>query len=173
MGGEFQRTLLTPGEKMKRTFAAVVTAVLASTSVGLATGPAYAKPKPPAQDSATIKVVPKWTYSGGGKLAVIDACSYRHDLHVVSSKMLPHPVNLRGRPDLLIEVTGKTKPGKYAITLSCVTKGGQVDAADMTWVKVQKRLSQFRQPRQPTLPRHFKATVTVESGPLVMVKIKR
>ncbi len=152
---------------MKRTFAAVITAVLAM--AWLATGPAYAKPKPkpPAQDSATIKVAPKWTYQGGGKLAVIARCSYRQDSRVVASKMLPRAVNLHGHPDLLINVTGKTKPGKYAIALWCVTRKGQVDALDMAWVKIVKRMPDFQQPSAPPLPRHFKANVTVQSGPPV------
>ncbi len=149
---------------MKRTFAAIVTMVLASTSVWLATGPAYAKPKPPAQDTATMQVVPKWTYQGG-KLAVMVRCAYPNDYRVVSSKMLPGAVNLRFHPHLLIEVTNKTKPGKYAIALWCVTKQGLVDALGMVWVNIRERLPHFRQPAAPPLPRHFKPNVTVKSGP--------
>ena len=161
---------------MKRTFAAVVTAVLASTSIWLAAGPADAKPsppKPPPQDSATIKVVPEWTYRGDGKLAVIAKCSYRQDLRVIWSRMLPRPVNLRGGGNLLIRVTNKTKPGKYSIAFWCVTKKGAVDAMDMTRVKIVKRLPGWRQPQAPPLPRHFKAKVTVCTGPAVVVKPKR
>ncbi len=162
---------------MKRTFAAVVTAVLASTSIWLAAGPADAKPSPPKppppQDSATIKVVPEWTYRGDGKLAVIAKCSYRQDLRVIWSRMLPRPVNLRGGGNLLIRVTNKTKPGKYSIAFWCVTKKGAVDAMDMTRVKVVERLPGWRQPPAPPLPRHFKANVTVSTGPAVVVKPKR
>ena len=161
---------------MKRTFAAVVTAVLASTSIWLAAGPADAKPsppKPPPQDSATIKVVPEWTYRGDGKLAVIAKCSYRQDLRVIWSRMLPRPVNLRGGGNLLIRVTNKTKPGKYSIAFWCVTKKGAIDAMDMTRVKVVKRMPGWRQPPAPPLPRHFKANVTVSTGPAVVVKPKR
>ncbi len=162
---------------MKRTFAAVVTAVLASTSIWLAAGPADAKPSPPKppppQDSATIKVVPEWTYRGDGKLAVIAKCSYRQDLRVIWSRMLPRPVNLRGGGNLLIRVTNKTKPGKYSIAFWCVTQKGAVDAMDMTRVKVVERLPGWRQPPAPPLPRHFKANVTVSTGPAVVVKPKR
>jgi hypothetical protein len=89
--------------------------------------------------SATIQVVPKWTYQDGGKLAVITGCSQRRDLHIVTSKLLRRSVNLHGR-NLLIRVTGKTKPGKYTIAVWCVTKSGQVDALDVKWVKVVKRM---------------------------------
>jgi hypothetical protein len=153
---------------MKRTLAAGITAIMAGTSIWLASAPADARPKPPKQpvnNSATVKVLPRWTYQGNGKLAVTASCSQRPDLAVVSSKMLPHPVSLRHGGNLLIDVTNKTKPGKYAITLSCVHKGGRVDALDIMSVKIMKRLSSFKQPRTPALPRHFKASVTVRSGP--------
>lgn len=152
---------------MKRTVAAIGTAVVASTSIWLASAPADAKPKPkpPKQDIATIRVVPKWTYEGGGKVAVMTKCSYRQDLRVVSSKMLSGPVEVRGSGNLLIQVTGKTKPGKYTIALSCVTKAGQVDALAVTRVKVLKVLAYWNQPPAPPLPKHFKANVTVQSGP--------
>jgi hypothetical protein len=155
---------------MKRTFAAVVTVMMASASIWLAAAPAYAKPKPPKVDIATIQVVPKWTYRGGGKLAVITKCSYRQDLRVVSSKMLPHPVNLRGTQTLLIRVTDKTKPGKYAIALWCVAKNGQVDALDAKTVKILARLRGWKQRPAPALPKCFMPAVTVPSGPAVVKK---
>jgi hypothetical protein len=153
---------------MKRTFAAVA-AVTAGTSIWLATAPAYARPKPATMPSATIQVVPKWTYQGGGKLAVITVCSERGDLHVVASKLLRHPVALHGR-NLLIQVTNKTKPQKYAITLWCVAKSGLTDAMDVKWVKVLKRLPGWKQRPAPHLPPHFKPNVTVQSGPPAAVK---
>ncbi len=158
---------------MKRTFAAAVTVAMAGASVWLATAPADAKPtppKPPEMDSATIKVVPKWTYQGDGKLAITTRCSQRQDLHVVSSTMLPHLLALRGGGNLLIRVTGKTKPGKYSIALWCVPKKGPVDSLDMAWVKIVKRMPPFKQPPTPALPRHFKANVTVSSAPPVVKK---
>jgi hypothetical protein len=156
------------GEKMKRTLAAAVTALMAGTSIWMATAPAEARsqpPRPQVNNSATIKALPKWTYQGNGKLAVTASCSKRLDLAVVSSKMLPYSVNLRHGGNLLIMVTDKTKPGKYTITLWCVPKGGRVDALDVMSVKIMKRLPSFKQPRTPALPRHFHASVTVRSGP--------
>jgi hypothetical protein len=158
---------------MKRTFAAAAAVAMAGASVWLATAPADAKPsppKPPKLDSATIKVVPKWTYQGDGRLAITTQCSQRQDLHVVSSTMLPHLVALRGGGNLLVRVTDKTKPGKYAIALWCVPKKGPVDSLDIAWVKVVKRMPAFKQPSEPALPRHFKAQVTVSSGPPVVKK---
>lgn len=152
---------------MKRTFAAVITAVTAGTSIWLAAAPAdatHAKPKPASVPHATIQVVPQWTYQGGGKLAVIATCSQRRDVRVITSKMLRHPVILHKGGKLLIKVTKKTNPGKYAMTLWCVNAHGQVDAQDIKAVKIYKRLGHFRQ-LAPALPKHFKATVTVESGP--------
>jgi hypothetical protein len=158
---------------MKRTFAAAAAVAMAGASVWLATAPADAKPtppKPPKLDSATIKVVPKWTYQGGGKLAITTQCPQRQDLHVVSSTMLPHLVALRGGGNLLVRVTDKTKPGKYSIALWCVAKNGLVDSLDSAWVKIVKRMPPFKQPPVPALPRHFKAKVTVSSGPPVVKK---
>ena len=152
---------------MKRTLAAAITVVMAGTSIWLATAPADARskpPKPPVNYSATIKVRPKWTYQGDGKLAVTATCSQRLDLPVVTSKMLPYPVALRHGGNLLIHVTDKTKPGKYTIALWCVPKNGRVDALGMMSVKIVKRLPPFKQPRTPALPRHFKANATVYSG---------
>jgi len=82
---------------LKRTFAAAVAAVTASTSMGL---------------TATLRVVPRWTYQNGGKLAVIAGSSQRGDVRVISSKLLPRPVRMSKGGSLLIKVTGKTKPGK-------------------------------------------------------------
>lgn len=153
---------------MKRTLAAAITALMAGTSIWLASAPADARSKPAepqVNHSATIKALTRWTYQGDGKLAVTANCSQRRDLAVVRSKMLPYPVKLRHGGDLLINVTDKTKPGKYAIALTCAPKGGQVNAADVMSVKIMKRLAPFKQPRTPALPRHFHASVTVRSGP--------
>src|ERR1019366_8955580 len=116
---------------MKRTLAAAITALLTGTSIWLGSAPADARSKPPKQPvnhSATIKVLTRWTYQGDGKLAVKASCSQRLDLAVVRSKMLPYPVSLRHGGNLLINVTDKTKPGRYAIALWCVPKGGRVHA---------------------------------------------
>jgi hypothetical protein len=153
---------------MKRTLAAAITALMAGTSIWLASAPAEARstpPKPPVSHSATIKALTRWTYQGDGKLAVTASCSQRRDLAVVRSKMLPYPVKLRHGGNLLINVTDKTKPGKYAITLTCGPKGGRVNAVDAMSVKIMKRLTPFKQPRTPALPRHFHASVTIRSGP--------
>jgi hypothetical protein len=153
---------------MKRTFAAAV-AVTASTSIWLAAAPAYGGPESPPMPRATIQVVPEWTYQGGGKLAVITACSQRGDIRVLTSTLLRHPVVLRGA-NLLIRVTSKTKPQKYAITLWCAAKSGRVDAMDVTWVTVLKRLPGWKQRPAPDLPPHFKPNMTVQSGPPAAVK---
>ncbi len=155
---------------MKRTCAAVVAAVTAGTSMWLA-GPeaATARTEPP-QPSATLRVVPKWTYQGGGKLAVIAACSNPADHRVITSKMLPRQVPLRKTGNLLIKVTNKTHPGKYTIMLLCVGKHQQADAADMASVRILKVIGDFYQPAPPPLPEHFKPTVTVSSGPPARAK---
>jgi hypothetical protein len=166
---------------MKRTFAAVITAVTASTSIWLAASGsadadpvapmasvawmAHAKPKPPPAPSAALHVVPKWTYQHGGKLAVIATCSERRDLGVVTSTMLPHPVILRQGGNLLIKVANKTNPGKYTITLWCANSHHLIDAMDVQQVKILMRFGRFKQPAQPGLPKHFKANVTVTAGP--------
>ena len=156
---------------MKRTFfAAVVAAVTASTQIWLAgpetaTAATAARPRLPAAPSATLRVVPKWTYQDGGKIAVIVACSTRADLRVVTSKMLPSPVTMSKGGNLLIKLTHKTHPGKYSIMLSCMGKNKQIDSVAVKSVKILKVLSGFRQPRQPGLPKHFKPNVTVSSGP--------
>jgi len=157
---------------MKRIFATAFAVVMAGSSIWLAAAPAYAKPKPhkpPRQDVATIQVVPKWTYRGD-KLAITTKCSFRQDLRVVSSKMLSRPVNVHGNGELLVHVTDKTKPGKYSFTLWCVTKKGQVDALDVKGTKILTRLHGWKQPAPPRLPKHFKANVTVRSGPPAPVK---
>ncbi len=126
---------------MKRTIAAVITAVTASTLIWLAAcgsadaasvaSLAHAKPKPPSVPSAALHVAPKWTYQHGGKLAVIATCSERRDLRVVTSKMLRHPVILRKGGNLLIKVANKTNAGKYVITLWCVNSHHLIDARDV------------------------------------------
>jgi hypothetical protein len=158
---------------MERTLTAAITVMMTGTSIWLATAPAEARPKPPAPPvnySATIKVLPRWTYQGDGKLAVTAKCSQRQEIRVVTSKMLPYPVNMRQAGNLRINVTDKTKPGKYDITVWCVRKNGYVDAFNMTSVKIVKHLPPFKQPPTPALPRHFKAAVTVSSGPPVVKK---
>ena len=134
---------------MKRTFAAVIAAVTASTSIWLATAAAAAPgprlapgPRRPAP-SATLRVVPTWTYQDGGKIAVIAACSERADLRLVTSKMLPSPVTLRKGGNLLIKLTHKTRPGKYAIMLFCMGKNKQIDSMDMKSVRILKLLGGF------------------------------
>jgi hypothetical protein len=158
---------------MKRTFAAIITVVTASTSIWLgasavaadAATVAHAKPKPPPVPSAVLHVAPKWTYQGGGKLAVIPTCGESRDLRVIISSMLRHPVLLRKGQNLLIKVTDKTNPGKYVISLWCVNSHHQVDALDEQQVKILMRLGSFEQPAPPGLPKHFKANVTVTAGP--------
>jgi hypothetical protein len=165
---------------MKRTFAAVVAAVTASTSIWLAGAEAAtaatastARPKLPPSPSATLRVVPKWTYQDGGKIAVITACSQRADLRVVTSKMLRSPVTLRKGGNLLIKLTHKTHPGKYAIMVFCMGKNKQIDAMDMKSVKILKLLGGFWQPDPPALPKHFKPNVTVSSGPPAPAKHRK
>jgi hypothetical protein len=149
---------------MKRTFAAIAATALASTSIALAAAPAEAKTKPPAQDTATIRVVPRWTYQGG-RLAVLTKCTYRQDNGTVWSSMLPKPVTLHGSGNVLIRVTKKTKPGKYTIAVWCATKKGLIDAFEETKVRILLILPGWKQPSAPPLPKHFKAKVTVPSGP--------
>ena len=153
---------------MKRTFAAAVAAVTASTSMCLAAtmaaSAAMARPAPSAP-GATLRVVPRWTYQGGGRLAVITGCSQRGDARVISSKLLPRPIRMSKGRNLLIKVTGKTKPGKYAIVLLCERKHKLPDSVDVKTVRIYKVLGAFQQPGQPVLPPHFKPDVTVSSGP--------
>jgi hypothetical protein len=127
-----------PGGKLKRTFAAAVAAVMASTSMWLtATMAASVAMARPAALAATLRVVPRWTYQDGGS---------------------------KGR-SLLIKVTGKTRPGKYEIVLLCEDKHNQPDSVDMKTVRIYKVLGVFQQPDQPALPAAFKPDVTVSSGP--------
>ena len=143
-----------PGGKLKRTFAA---AVAAGTSMCLAAtmaaSAATARPAPSAP-SATLRVVPRWTYQGGGKLAVIVGCSQRGDARVISSKMLPRPIRMSKGRNLLIKVTRKTKPGKYTIVLLCEDKHKQPDSVDVETVRIYKVLRAFQQPDQapPAVP---------------------
>jgi hypothetical protein len=149
---------------MKRTLAAAVLAVAASAPAWLAAVPADAGPlPPPTVDVGIIKIVPEWTYSGHGKLAVITRCGHRGDLRVVSSDMLRRPVNLPRRGDLLIRVAGATKAGKYPIALWCVARSGQVDAMDLGSVKIRKWLKGFRLPPPPGLPPGFRPGLTVST----------
>jgi hypothetical protein len=100
-----------PGEILKRTIAAAVTAVTAGTSIWLAAtagaapaaGTAAARPGSPTP-SATLHVVPRWTYRDGGKLAVIAGCSQRGDVRVIGSKLLPRPIRMSKGKNLLIKL---------------------------------------------------------------------
>lgn len=151
---------------MKRTFAVAVAAVTAGTSMWLtATTAASAAVARPAALTATLRVVPRWTYQDGGKLAVIAGCSQRGDVRVISSKLLPRPVRMSKGGSLLIEVTGKTKPGKYEIVLLCEDKHNQPDSVEEKTVRIYKVLGAFQQPDQPALPSAFKPDMTVSSGP--------
>jgi len=147
---------------MKRTIAAVVTAVAATGSILLATVPAYARPapKPPA---ATLHIAPRWTYVGDGEFAVATKCSARKDLRLVFSPLLYRPVVVPGAGNLLILVTGATKPGKYAIGLECVDPR-QVDAVVITTVTVRKQPADWIMASPPGLPPHFKPDLTVQTG---------
>jgi hypothetical protein len=159
---------------MKRALVAAATVMMAGTSIWLAAAPADAKMTPPmvhvTNYGATIKVAPKWTYNDGGKLAVITTCSPKPVLTVVMSEMLPRPVELRGGGNLLFKVTDKTKARKYTIMLWCVGEKGLTDAVATTSVKIRALLPPFTQPAAPALPKNFKATATVSSGPPVVNK---
>ena len=103
--------MISPGGKLKRSFAAAVAAVTASTSMCLAAtmaaSGAMARPAPPAP-SATLRVVPRWTYQGSGRLAVIAGCSQRGDARVItSSKLLPRTIRMSKGRNVLIKVTRK------------------------------------------------------------------
>ena len=142
---------------------------LAASAAGAATaataaGAAAARPGPPAP-SATLRVVPGWTYQDGGKLAVIAGCSQRGDARVISSKLLPRPIRMSKGKNLLIKLTGKTKPGKYTIVLLCEDKHQVPDSVDLKWVRIYTVLGAFQQPDQPVLPNHFTPDVTVSAGP--------
>ena len=108
---------------------------------------------------------PGWTYQDGGKLAVIADCSQRGDARVISSKLLPRPIRMSKGKNLLIKLTGKTKPGKYAIVLLCEDKHQVPDSVDLKWVRIYTVLGAFQQPDQPVLPNHFTPDVTVSAGP--------
>ena len=147
---------------MQRTFAAVVTAVAASGSIWLATGPAYAKPaaRPP---TATLRVSPQWTYVSDGEFAVTTRCSVRKDLRVIFSPLLYRPVVVPGAGNLLIRVTGKTKPGKYQLGLECIDVR-HVDGVAFRTVTVRKQPAPWITASPPSLPRHFKPDLTVQTG---------
>ena len=161
---------------MKRTIAAAIAAVTAGTSMWLAAsaadaataataaGATAARPGPP-PPSATLRVVPGWTYQDGGKLAVIAGCSQRGDVRVIGSKLLPRPVRMSKGKNLLIKLIGKTKPGKYAIALLCEDKHQVPDSVDVKSVRIYMVLGAFQQPDQPLLPDHFRPDVTVSAGP--------
>jgi len=96
---------------------------------------------------------------------VIAGCSQRGDVRVISSKLLPRPVRMSKGSSLLIKITGKTKPGKYAIALLCEDKHHQRDSVDVKTVRIYKGLGAFQQPDQPGLHSAFKPDVTVSGGP--------
>jgi hypothetical protein len=158
-----------PGENLKRTIAAAIAAVTAGTSMWLAASAAGAAPAAGATaatpPSATLRVVPGWTYQDGGKLAVIAGCSQPGDVRVIGSKLLPRPIRMSKGKNLLIKLTGKTKPGKYAIALLCEDKHQVPDSVDVKWVRIYTVLGAFQQPDQPVLPNHFTPDVTVSAGP--------
>jgi len=147
---------------MQRTIAAFGAAVAAAGSMWLATAPAYAKPvpKPP---TATLRIMPQWTYLGGGEFAVTAKCSAGKDSRVIFSRLLYRPVVVPGAGNLLIRVTGKTKPGKYAIGLECVD-GRQPDAVTFKTVTVRKQLPGWGPASPPALPRNFKPNLIVQTG---------
>jgi hypothetical protein len=147
---------------MKRTIAAAVTAVAATGSISLATTPAYAKPAP-TPPTATLRIMPQWTYLDGGEFAVVTKCSARKDLRVIFSPLLYRPVVVPGAGNQLIRVTGKTKPGRYAMGLECVDQG-QVDAVVIKTVTVRKKLAGWIMASPPSLPRHFRPDLTVQTG---------
>ena len=93
-----------------------------------------------AAPTATLRVVPGWTYRDGGTLAVIAGCSQRGDVRVISLKLLPRPVRMSKGSSLLIKVTGRET------------------------VRIYMVLGAFQQPDQPALPSAFKPEVTVSSG---------
>jgi hypothetical protein len=148
---------------MKRFFAAAAVAAAVSGSMWLAVAPAQAKPAPPAPDRATLRVTPKWTYLGGGQFSITAVCSYGKDYRVIATPLLDHPVEVPGAGNLLMRVTGKTKPGMYVIELWCVTRRGQVDTMAVASVDVRKRLPGWKT-AAPALPRHFKPNVIVQTG---------
>jgi len=100
---------------LKRTIAAAIAAAIAAVTAGTsmwlaasaagaatAAGPTAARPGPP--PSATLRVVPGWTYQDGGKLAVIAGCSQRGDVRVIGSKLLPRPIRMSKGKNLLIKL---------------------------------------------------------------------
>jgi len=115
--------------------------------------------------SATLRVVPPWTYRDGGKIAVIATCSERADQRFITSPMLRHPVHLPKRGNLLIKLTRKLNTGKYAIDLWCVDKHRQADAMATKSVMIRKRIAGFKMPAPPRPPKHFKPAVTVVAAP--------
>ena len=151
---------------MQRTITALGAAVAAG-SMWLATAPIYAAPayatpaqKPP---TATLRIMPQWTYSGGGEFAVTTKCSAGKDSRVIFSRLLYRPVVVPGAGNLLIRVTGRTKPGKYAIGLECVD-GRQADAVTFKTVTVRKQLPGWGMTSPPALPRNFKPNLIVATG---------
>jgi hypothetical protein len=147
---------------MKRAIASVVAAVAATGLISLATVSAYAKPAP-RPPTATLRIMPQWTYLDGGEFAVTTKCSAGKDLRVIFSPLLYRPVVVPGAGNLLVRVTGKTKPGKYAIGLECVSQH-QVDAVVIKTVTVRKQLADWIVASPPSLPRHFKPDLTVQTG---------
>lgn len=148
---------------MKRILAAA--AALASASMWLAGGPAGPAGASIVLNMTSIRVVPGWTYQGGGKIAVIVGCPAANDLPVVFSRMLRGPVDMRKGGNLLIDVTDKTRPGTYGIELVCEVGHGQDVAFGEERVSILERLPGWNMPPQPSLPANFKPDVTVQTGP--------
>ena len=146
---------------MQRTIAAVSAVVAAAGSMWLATAPAYAKTHAKSP-TATLHIMPRWTYLGGGEFAVTAKCSAGKDSRVVFSPLLYRPVVVPGAGNLLIRVTGKTKPGKYLIGLECVDRR-QVAAVTVKTVTVRKKLPGWIV-APPSLPRNFKPDLIVAAG---------
>jgi hypothetical protein len=58
-------------------------------------------------------------------------------------ELLPRPVRMSKGSSLLIKITGKTKPGRYAIALLCADKHNQPDSVDVKTVRIyQERYSE-------------------------------
>jgi len=151
-------------QPMKRILAVAVTAGAMAGLIVTAPAAGAAEAKRAPELNATLRVVPGWTYQGTGKLAVIASCSPRGDVPVIKSSMLPGPFALRQGHNLLIKVTGKTRPGRYEINLYCTGKH-QIDSAAMRKVRILKVLPAFQQPAAPGLPKGFRPDAVVSTGP--------
>ena len=75
----------------------------------------------------------------------IAGCSLRGDVRVIGSKLLPRPIRMSKGKNLLIKLTGKTKPGKYTIVLLCEDKHQVPDSVDVKSVRIYTVLGAFQQ----------------------------